>query len=173
MLHVLDSRSADIAAEVLRLTDGAGVDLVLESAGGTAFEAGLASAKRVTGRVVALGSAGGEAALTNWEPVYWHQVHVIGFNLGILIQAALQIFGEVMGELFALIAAGVLARAGSRCTTWPTARRRSPNWSPGRPSASWRCAPERDFEDQPAAGTGRSRRVVMAVRMSAGSVRLL
>lgn len=51
--HVLDSRSADIAGEVLRLTGGAGVDLVLESAGGTTFEAGLASAKRVTGRVAA------------------------------------------------------------------------------------------------------------------------
>jgi NADPH2:quinone reductase len=33
---------------------------------------------------------------------------VIGFNLGFLIQAAPQIFGEVMGELFALIGAGVL-----------------------------------------------------------------
>jgi NADPH:quinone reductase len=40
--------------------------------------------------------------------VYKHQVHVIGLNIGVLIQAAPQIFGEVMGELFALIAAGVL-----------------------------------------------------------------
>lgn len=29
-------------------------------------------------------------------------------NIGTLIQAAPQIFGEVMGELFALVAAGVL-----------------------------------------------------------------
>jgi len=34
--------------------------------------------------------------------------HVIGLNIGILIQAAPQIFGEVMGEMFGLIAAGVL-----------------------------------------------------------------
>jgi NADPH2:quinone reductase len=107
--HVLDSRSADIATEVLQLTGGTGVDLVLESAGGTTFEASLASAKRVTGRVVVLGSAGGDAAVTNWELVYRHQVHVIGFNLGILIQAAPQIFGGVMGELFTLIATGVLS----------------------------------------------------------------
>jgi NADPH2:quinone reductase len=106
--HVLDSRSADIATEVLQLTGGTGVDLVLESAGGTTFEASLASAKRVTGRVVVLGSAGGDAAVTNWELVYRHQVHVIGFNLGILIQAAPQIFGGVMAELFTLIATGVL-----------------------------------------------------------------
>ena len=50
--HVIDSRRADIAAEVLRLTDGAGADLVLESVGGATFDASLAATKRVTGRVV-------------------------------------------------------------------------------------------------------------------------
>jgi NADPH2:quinone reductase len=107
--HVLDSLGGDIAAEVLRLTGGAGADVVLESAGGATFDASLAAAKRVTGRVVVYGVAGGEAPVTNWELVYKHQVHVIGLNIGVLIQAAPQIFGEVMGELFALIAAGVLA----------------------------------------------------------------
>jgi NADPH:quinone reductase len=106
--HVLDSRGADLAAEVLRLTGGAGADLVLESAGGAAFGASLAAAKRVTGRVVVYGLAGGDASITNWELVYKHQVHVTGLNIGVLIQAAPQIFGEVMGELFGLMAAGVL-----------------------------------------------------------------
>ena len=104
--HVLDARGGDIAAEVLRLT--AGADVVLESAGGSTFDASLAAAKRVTGRVVVYGVAGGEASITNWELVYKHQVQVIGFNVGVLIQAAPQIVGEVMGELSALIAAGVL-----------------------------------------------------------------
>ncbi|MGW2665297.1 zinc-binding dehydrogenase [Nocardia tengchongensis] len=107
--HVLDSRATDLTAEVLRLTDGAGADLVLESAGGSAFETGLGAAKRVTGRVVVYGLAGGEAPITNWELVYKHQVHLIGLNIGVLIQAAPQLFGELMGELFALIAAGVVA----------------------------------------------------------------
>ena len=106
--HVIDPRGTDIAADVLRLTDGAGADLVLESVGGATLGASLAAAKRVTGRVVVYGVAGGEAAITNWELVYRHQVHVIGLNIGVLIQAAPKIFGEVMGELFALIAAGVL-----------------------------------------------------------------
>nr|BFE78092.1 hypothetical protein GCM10020093_006930 [Planobispora longispora] len=34
--HVIDSRSPGLAAEVLRMTDGAGADLVLESVGGAA-----------------------------------------------------------------------------------------------------------------------------------------
>ena len=106
--HVLDSLGGDLAAEVLRLTSGTGADLVLESAGGATFDASLAAAKRVTGRVVVYGMAGGEAAITNWELVYKHQVHVIGLNIGVLIQAAPQVFGEVMGELSALITAGVL-----------------------------------------------------------------
>jgi NADPH2:quinone reductase len=106
--HVIDSRGTNVAAEVLRLTGGTGVDLVLESVGGTALDASLAATKRVTGRVVVYGMAGGEAAITNWELVYRHQIHVIGLNIGILIQAAPQIFGEVMGEMFGLLAAGVL-----------------------------------------------------------------
>jgi NADPH:quinone reductase len=106
--HVLHTLGGDLAAEVLRLTGGSGADLVLESAGGSTFGASLAAAKRVTGRVVVYGVAGGEAAITNWELVYKHQIHIIGLNIGVLIQAAPQIFGELMGELFALTAAGVL-----------------------------------------------------------------
>ena len=106
--HVLDSSGAGLAAEVLRLTGGAGADLVLESAGGATFRASLAAAKRVTGRVIVYGAAAGAAPVTNWELIYEHQVHLIGLNIGMLIQAAPQVFGEIMGELFALIAAGVL-----------------------------------------------------------------
>jgi NADPH:quinone reductase len=106
--HVLDSLNDDLAAEVLRLTGGTGADLVLESAGGATLDASLAATRRVTGRVVVYGLAGGEAAITNWDLIYKHQVHIIGLNMGTLIQAAPRIFGELMGEMFALIAAGVL-----------------------------------------------------------------
>jgi NADPH2:quinone reductase len=109
--HVLDSHSGDLAAQVRELTGGIGADLVLESGGGATFSAGLAAARRVTGRVVVYGLAGGEAAITNWDLVYSHQVHVIGLIIGVLIHSAPQLFGELMGELSALIAAGVLAPA--------------------------------------------------------------
>jgi NADPH2:quinone reductase len=106
--HVLDSGRADLGTEVRRLTGGTGADVVLESAGGGTFTASLAAARRVTGRVVVYGLAGGEAAITNRQLVYEHQVQLVGLNLGALIQAAPEIFGAVMGELSALIAAGVL-----------------------------------------------------------------
>lgn len=109
--HVLDSRDGGLAAEVLRLTGGAvpmwcWCRLVVPP-----FKASLAAAKPVTGRIVVYGVAGGEAAITNWELVYQHHVQIIGLNIGVLIQAAPRKFGELMGELFALIAAGVLAPA--------------------------------------------------------------
>lgn len=106
--HVLDSRGGDLAAEVLRLTDGVGVDVVLESAGGATFAASLAAAKRVTGRVVVYGLAGGDASVTNRDLVYRHQVHLVGFNLGALIGAAPHLFGDVMRELAALVASRVI-----------------------------------------------------------------
>jgi NADPH:quinone reductase len=141
--HVLDSRSAGIAAEVLRLTSGTGADLVVESAGGDTFGASLAAARRVTGRVVVYGTVGGEAAVTNWELIYRHQIQVIGLNIGALIQATPQIFGEVMGELSGLMAAGVLPPASPPHMNWLTGPRRSRNWKRGPPSASWLCCPDR------------------------------
>ena len=107
--HLIDARTADLAAEVRQLTAGAGVDLVLESTGGATLSASLAATKRVTGRVVVYGLPAGVATITNWDLVYQYQIHIIGLNIGILAQAAPQIFGEVMGEMFGLIAAGVLA----------------------------------------------------------------
>ncbi|NIK56269.1 NADPH:quinone oxidoreductase family protein [Kribbella shirazensis] len=106
--HVLNSRSADLATEVLRLTGSAGADLTLESVGGPTLTASLNATKRVTGRVVVFGLAAGASPITNWDLVYKHQLHVIGLNLGALIRYAPQVFGEVMGELFGLVAAGVI-----------------------------------------------------------------
>ncbi len=105
--HVLDHRTADVAAEVRRRTGGAGADLVLESAGGASFGASLAAARRVTGRVVVYGHAGGEAGLTNRQLVFEHQVQVAGLHIGVLQTAAPELFAELTRELAGLVAAGV------------------------------------------------------------------
>ncbi|WP_091095347.1 NADPH:quinone oxidoreductase family protein [Micromonospora citrea] len=106
--HVVDYREADVAAEVLRLTDGRGADLVLESVGGATFRASLAAARRVTGRVVVYGVAGGEATVSNWELNFTHQIHLIGLHIGVLAQHAPAVFAELTAEMSALMAAGVL-----------------------------------------------------------------
>ncbi|MFF0456744.1 NADPH:quinone oxidoreductase family protein [Nocardia africana] len=109
--HVLDSRRGSLAAEVLELTGGTGADLVLESAGGPGFADSLAAAERVTGRVIVFGAAGGDATISNQQLIYEHQIQLIGLNIGVLMQAAPEIFGAVMAELFALVAAGVIGPA--------------------------------------------------------------
>ena len=64
---------------------------------------------------------------------------MIGLNIGVLIQAAPQIFGVVMGEMSALMAAGVL--------------------TPGRPSACELADGPNGCHLQPLAGpVGRGRR---------------
>jgi NADPH:quinone reductase len=80
---------------------------VLESVGGPTLDASLASTKRGTSRVVVYGLAAGKATISNWVLVYKHQIHLIGLNIGTLIQAAPSTFGEVMGDMFGLLAAGV------------------------------------------------------------------
>jgi NADPH2:quinone reductase len=117
--HVLDSRSTPLATDVLRLTDGTGVDLTLESIGGATLETSLTATKRVTGRVVVFGLPAGQSPVTNWDLVYKHQLHLIGLNIGVLIQHVPHLYGEVLTDLFSLIAAGVLTPATP--TTYPLA----------------------------------------------------
>lgn len=105
--HVVDYRTTDVASEVLRLTDGKGVDVVLESVGGETFAKSLEVAKRVTGKVIVYGVAGGEASVSNWELNFRHQVHVIGLHIGVLRQHAPDLFAELMAELDRLIELGV------------------------------------------------------------------
>jgi NADPH2:quinone reductase len=106
--HVIDARGCDVASEVLGLTGGRGADLVLESVGGEAFRAGLAAVRRITGRMVVYGMAGGEAVISNRDLNFTHPVQVIGLHIGVLAEAEPQLFAELMDELAMLVTAGVL-----------------------------------------------------------------
>ncbi len=105
--HILDYHAVDVTAEVLRLTDGRGADLVLESVGGATFHASVAATRRITGRVVVYGIASGEAMISNRELNFIHPIQVMGLHIGILAQTAPHLFAELMDELSTLIAAGV------------------------------------------------------------------
>ncbi|MFI5695463.1 zinc-binding dehydrogenase [Kribbella sp. NPDC051586] len=104
--HVIDYRTADLKAEVLRLAGG-GVDVVLESVGGETFRRSIEVARRVTGKVIVIGAAGGESSISNWELNFKHPVHVIGHHLTTFIKHAPDLFADVMTELGKLIDAGV------------------------------------------------------------------
>jgi NADPH2:quinone reductase len=104
---VIDYRTADLVTEVRRLSGDKGVDVVLESVGGKTFAQSIEVAKRVTGKVVVYGVAGGEASVSNWDLNFKHQVHVIGLHIGVLSQQAPELFARLMAELARLISIGV------------------------------------------------------------------
>jgi len=66
--HGIDYTTADVAAEVMRLTDGHGADLVVDPVGGRALETSIAAAA-YRGRISWMGNAGGAAAPPNIWPL--------------------------------------------------------------------------------------------------------
>lgn len=70
--HLIDYRAVDVVEEVMRLTDGHGVDLVVDPVGST-LQASLA-ALRPEGRLVFVGSAGGgDLGLELWPALQANQ----------------------------------------------------------------------------------------------------
>jgi NADPH:quinone reductase-like Zn-dependent oxidoreductase len=70
-------REQDLTAEVLELTQGAGVDVVLEHVGGKVFEASLKTL-RPNGRMVVVGGHGGEVVPLDLIVLFRNQWSVIG-----------------------------------------------------------------------------------------------
>ena len=73
----VDYTSQDVVEEVLRHTDGDGVDVVYEHCGGEHFQRGLDSLKK-DGRLVICGAHGGEVVPFDIIPFFRRQLSVIG-----------------------------------------------------------------------------------------------
>jgi NADPH:quinone reductase-like Zn-dependent oxidoreductase len=77
MDHGIDHSKQDVVAEVMRLTDGRGVDLVYEHVGGDLFQTGLDSLGK-DGRLVICGGHSGEVVPFDIIPFFRMQKSVIG-----------------------------------------------------------------------------------------------
>ncbi len=77
MTHGIDYTTTDVVAEVLRLTDGAGVDLAYEHVGGERFAEAIGSVGK-NGRVVTCGGHAGEVVDFDIVPFFRSQKTVIG-----------------------------------------------------------------------------------------------
>jgi NADPH:quinone reductase-like Zn-dependent oxidoreductase len=73
----IDYTSQDVVGEVLRHTDGNGVDVVYEHCGGELFQKGLDSLKK-DGRLVVCGAHSGEVVPFDIIPFFRRQLSVIG-----------------------------------------------------------------------------------------------
>jgi NADPH:quinone reductase-like Zn-dependent oxidoreductase len=69
--------AANVAEEVMRITDGHGVDVVYEHVGGDLFQAGLDAVAK-DGRVVTCGAHAGEVVAFDIIPFFRRQLSVIG-----------------------------------------------------------------------------------------------
>jgi NADPH:quinone reductase-like Zn-dependent oxidoreductase len=77
MDHGINHREQDVVAEVMRVTDGVGVDLVYEHVGGDSFQWGL-DALTKDGRLVTCGGHAGEVVPFDVIPFFRSQKSVIG-----------------------------------------------------------------------------------------------
>ena len=77
MDHGINHKTQDVVEEVMRLTDGRGVDLVFEHVGGELFQKGLDSLAK-DGRLVICGGHSGEVVPFDIIPFFRGQKSVIG-----------------------------------------------------------------------------------------------
>jgi NADPH:quinone reductase-like Zn-dependent oxidoreductase len=86
--HVVNYRNEDLTARVLDMTDGRGVDLVIEHIGGELFGASL-NALRKNGRLVTCGGHAGEVVPLDIIPVFRNEWRVIGSRTGTVPESEL------------------------------------------------------------------------------------
>ena len=82
MDHGINYATGDVAAEVLRLTDGRGVDLVVDPVGGRTLEASIA-ALAYRGRISWVGRAGRDEAPPEVWPIMQKNGSLTGVFLGV------------------------------------------------------------------------------------------
>jgi NADPH:quinone reductase-like Zn-dependent oxidoreductase len=77
----LNHRECDVAAEVRKLTDGRGADVVLDSVGEQSWPVSLRSLRR-GGRLVVCGATSGPVVSLDLRRLFWHQWTILGSTLG-------------------------------------------------------------------------------------------
>ena len=73
--------TADVVAEVRRLTDGRGADVVVDSVGQARWQESLRALRR-GGRLVTCGATSGPMISLDLRRLFWHQWSLLGSTLG-------------------------------------------------------------------------------------------
>ncbi len=101
--HVVDYSRGDLVAEVRQRIGDRGADVVIDTVGGDAFRADLQLAANHTGRIVVLGIVAGDAAVSNRELLWDHQVQLLGVNMRALMAHRPDLVQQTAAELFTLM----------------------------------------------------------------------
>ncbi|MGH7527171.1 MAG: zinc-binding dehydrogenase [Gemmatimonadales bacterium] len=79
--ETINHAKADVVAEVRRLTDGRGVDVVVDSVGEATWQNSLRALRR-GGRLVICGATSGPMVSLDLRRLFWHQWSILGSTMG-------------------------------------------------------------------------------------------
>ncbi len=79
--EAINHAKADVVAEVRRLTDGRGVDVVVDSVGEATWQNSLRALRR-GGRLVICGATSGPMISLDLRRLFWHQWSILGSTMG-------------------------------------------------------------------------------------------
>ncbi|AKH98041.1 zinc-binding dehydrogenase [Halanaeroarchaeum sulfurireducens] len=78
--HTIDYEETDFASEIREMTDGRGVDMVVDHVGAQTWQSSLESLVK-GGRVVTCGATTGGTPETDLNRIFWNQLSVIGSTM--------------------------------------------------------------------------------------------
>lgn len=106
--HPINYEESDFAEEIEEITDGAGIDLVIDGVGGDAFRDSLDTLNHF-GRIVTMGVASGNPAVAPTTSLLFSNQEVVGFHLGNTIARDPNRALEPLPELFERVTEGDLS----------------------------------------------------------------
>lgn len=112
--HAVNYQTGDFVAEAMRITEGDGIDLVLEMVGGDTFRKNL-SVLRPYGRMVVFGAASNEAANIGNVQLIFKPVEILGYHLTVMMVKRPDLFAQQWTEVVSLIAQGVIEPEEPEC----------------------------------------------------------
>ena len=134
----IDSSDPGWVDQVLKATDGEGVDLIVDQVSGKVANQNLAATK-VKGRIVNVGRLGGTHADFNFDLHAARRINYIGVTFRTRsIEEIREIFDEVSKDIWPAVESASCNCRSTRSITSPTSARRSSTWKPTSTSArSW------------------------------------
>ena len=123
---------------VATLTDGRGVDIVLDPVGGDRFTDSLRSLAPA-GRLLVVGFTGGDIPTIKVNRLLLNNVDAVGVGWGAWAMRHPGYLAEQWDELEALLASGKVSAPSRRCSSWNAQARPSRRWRIGPHEAKSSC----------------------------------
>ena len=106
--EAINYSEGDWVAEVMKLTDGKGADLIIESVGGNVFLRSYREALSAFGRIVVLGIANGEPVQIGTNEILKRNKAIIGYFLSVYFEKAPHLVAQAIVRVLELVHNGTV-----------------------------------------------------------------